>query len=74
MAREATPVKEDDSNRQALRILRPRDVVAIDHALDEVGSFGEVHLVIEKGRLRYIRTVKSEALIGVPEVHTREGE
>ncbi len=74
MAREANRAQEEEAGKRVLRILRPRDVAAIDHALDEIGAFGEVHLVMEKGRLRYIRTVKSEALLSTPDVHYREGE
>jgi hypothetical protein len=31
----------------------------IDEALDAVGKFGEVRLIIEKGRLRFLVTQKS---------------
>lgn len=45
-----------------LKFLRPAIVAMIEEALNQVGTFGEVHLVVEKGRLRYIRTIKSESL------------
>ncbi len=32
----------------------------IDRALVEIGDFGEVRLIIEKGRLRFIQRVTSE--------------
>ena len=31
----------------------------IDEALDTVGNFGEVRLIVEKGRLRFLVTQKS---------------
>ncbi len=34
----------------------------IDEALGKVGDFGEVRLVVVKGRLRFIQTVRSEAV------------
>jgi hypothetical protein len=42
-----------------LRFLQPRDVGMIDDALAGLGEFGEVHLVVQKGRLRYIVTQRS---------------
>ncbi len=45
-----------------LKSLRPEDVLAIERALAEVGSFGEVHLVVENGQLRFLRTLRSEAI------------
>ncbi len=45
-----------------LKFLRPAIIAMIEEALNQVGTFGEVHLVVEKGRLRYIRTIKSESL------------
>jgi hypothetical protein len=31
----------------------------IDEAIESVGAYGEVHLVVQKGRLRYVVTQKS---------------
>lgn len=42
------------------KFLKPDVIVVIERALNNVGPFGEVQLVIEKGNLRYIRTIKSE--------------
>ena len=39
--------------------LRSRQVHMIDEALRSLGAFGEVRLVVEKGRLRFIITQKS---------------
>ncbi|MDE3091004.1 MAG: hypothetical protein KGJ80_16650 [Chloroflexota bacterium] len=56
-----TPSK--DGSPDALEVLRLTDISAIDQALEKVGLYGEVHLIVEKGRLRYIRTVRSEAVL-----------
>ena len=42
-----------------LRFLHPRQVIMIDEALASLGEFGEVHLRVEKGRLRYVITQNS---------------
>ncbi|MBI5302417.1 MAG: hypothetical protein HY868_09780 [Chloroflexi bacterium] len=44
------------------RLLRPRDIEFIENALRKIGAFGEVHLVVERGRIRYVRTIKSESI------------
>ena len=41
------------------RFLGPREIEMLDEALHSVGEFGEVRLVIEKGRLRFIILQKS---------------
>lgn len=48
---------EPDTQPEAtehLTHLRPCQVEMIDEAIGRVGEFGEVRLVIEKGRLRYV--------------------
>lgn len=42
-----------------LRFLTPKDVMMIDEALQRVGDFGEVHLLVSKGRLRFLVTQQS---------------
>jgi hypothetical protein len=42
-----------------LRFLKPNQIRMIDEALLQVGEFGQVHLVIERGRLRFLVTEKS---------------
>lgn len=44
------------------QIVRPEVLAAIEEALRKVSPFGEVHLVIEHGHIRFIRTIKSEAV------------
>jgi hypothetical protein len=43
----------------AFKNLSPHQVVMIDEALDRVGEFGEVRLVVQKGKLRFIVTQTS---------------
>lgn len=42
-----------------VRFLRLEQIRAIDDALQSVGEFGEVRLVVEKSRLRFIRVEHS---------------
>jgi hypothetical protein len=43
-----------------LTFLNPQQVARIDRALEKVGPFGEVRLVVVKGRLRFIQIMHSE--------------
>jgi len=43
----------------ALKFLDPSQVSMIEEALSIIGEFGEVRLIVEKGRLRFIVTQKS---------------
>jgi hypothetical protein len=45
--------------RLALKFLKLDEVTMIDEALDELGEYGEVRLVIQKSRLRFVVTQKS---------------
>jgi hypothetical protein len=42
--------------------LTAAQVQRIEQALAEVGAFGEVHLVVQRGQLRFINEMKSEVL------------
>jgi hypothetical protein len=42
-----------------LHSLTPRQVQMIDDALQQVGDFGEVRLVVQRGRLRFVEIVRS---------------
>jgi len=44
---------------RGLRFLSPHQVVMVDQALRSVGDYGEVRLVVSKGKLRFIVTQKS---------------
>ena len=41
------------------RFLTAEQILMVDEALRALGDFGEVRLVVEKGRLRFIVTQKS---------------
>ena len=49
-----------------LRFLTPAQVHLIEEALKEVRPFGEVRLIMQKGRLRFIETVKSADALKTP--------
>ena len=42
--------------------MTPSEQAMLEEAIREVGSFGEVSLVIERGRLAFIRKTKSLAV------------
>lgn len=44
------------------RRLKLSQIRQIDNMLDEIGDFGELHLIIEKGSLKYVEVVKSRKL------------
>lgn len=46
-------------NNPILSFLDQRQVTMIDEALSALGDYGELRLVVEKGRLRFIITQKS---------------
>lgn len=46
-------------NRLRLKKLDLDQVMRIDELLDSVGEYGEVHLVVQHGQLRYINRVES---------------
>ncbi len=42
-----------------LKFLQPDQIAMIDEALAEIGEYGEVRLVVEKGRLRFLVVQRS---------------
>jgi hypothetical protein len=46
-------------SKKSYRFLHPRQVEMIDEALRALGSYGEVRLIVEKGRLRFVVTQTS---------------
>ncbi len=50
---------ETDSLPQKQRMLQTRHIEMIEEALRSVGEYGEVRLVVEKGKLRFLITQKS---------------
>ena len=54
------PTHERSSRRHdALKFLRQDQIQMIDEALANLGSFGEVRIIVEKGRLRFLVVQKS---------------
>lgn len=45
-----------------LDVLDAAQVVAIDRAVRQVGEYGEIHLIVRRGQVRFIGTLKTEAL------------
>jgi putative heme iron utilization protein len=45
--------------RLDIQMLTVEQVQRIDGLLSEVGEYGEVHLIVQKGELRYINKVES---------------
>ena len=50
---------DDLIHRLDLHLLTAEQVQRIDKLLAEVGDYGEVHLIVQKGELRYINKVES---------------
>ena len=48
-----------DGRRKSFKNLSDHQMVMIDQALGMIGEFGEVRLVVHKGKLRFIETVTS---------------
>lgn len=58
---------ECERERQTNGYLSARQVAMIEEGLRSLGDFGELHLIVERGRLRFIVTQKSfDALRWVP--------
>lgn len=58
---ESASARQSGNNRKrgALKFLRRAQIKMIDDALVEVGQFGEVRLIVSKGRLRFVVTQRS---------------
>lgn len=59
----ASPPRLEDE----LTFLTRQNVRRVDEALSRLGPYGEVRLIVVKGRLRFIQTMRSE------EVNVAEG-
>lgn len=56
------------------RFLSPAQIAMIDEALSKLGPFGEVRLVVQNGRVRFLVTQKSiDALRWEKEISAHEG-
>lgn len=61
--RETQPtVINEGSNVLELRHLRLAELRQLDDCLAEVGSYGEVRLIIAKGRISFVEIVKSRRI------------
>ncbi len=47
---------------RTLKFLKPEYLSQIEAALDEVGPFGEVHLIKKRGQLRFIQKLHSQSV------------
>lgn len=58
---EAIKIQLSDEPRMVkeYRFLDISQIIMIDEALTSLGEYGEVRLIVEKGRLRYLVTQKS---------------
>jgi hypothetical protein len=71
-----------DVSGTTYRFLQEHQIAMIDEALCSLGDFGEVRLIVEKGRLRFLVTQKSfdalkwqpGSLAGFPENTGGQGE
>ncbi len=61
MPSQSAGARKSGNNRKrgALNFLRRGQIRMIDDALVEVGQFGEVRLIVTKGRLRFVVTQRS---------------
>jgi hypothetical protein len=57
----------------ALGFLKPHQVAMIDDALCSLGGYGEVRLVVEKGRLRFLVMQKSYDVLKLDTQVLKEG-
>ena len=65
MSESQTPVMQHDIVlSEPLTRLNPTLVQQVDEALARVGAFGEVRLIVVKGRLRFIQVMQSESAQG----------
>jgi len=57
----SAPLAPDRNNSRDANYqhLDPHQIEMIDEALNSIGDYGEVRLIVEKGRLRFLVTQKS---------------
>jgi len=52
-------MSDPNKTAAACRFLNSREITMIDNALAALGEFGELRLVVQRGRLRYLITQRS---------------
>jgi len=62
ISKESIKTSTPSSVTDGVKPLRQRELAIIESEIKKVGAFGEVHLVIERGRIRFIRTITSQAV------------
>jgi len=55
----ADMIRASDTSRLKLKNLTPEQVRRIDEYLSSVGDYGEVDLIVQHGKLRYINRIES---------------
>jgi hypothetical protein len=53
------PTPDSEQDPQNYSFLEDQQIRMIDEALSSLGDYGEVRLIVEKGRLRFVITQKS---------------
>lgn len=64
MADQETLNKQTLPTNLQLSKLTIEHIKQIDEMLDEIGKYGEVHIIVQNGELRYINKVESYRLWG----------
>jgi hypothetical protein len=59
MSSNETKIKVQGISSQKSNSLNPKQIALIEEALSTVGDYGEVRLIVEKGRIRFLVTQKS---------------
>lgn len=52
-------IVSSDNDRYALKFLDFKQIPMLDEALHSIGEYGELRLIVERGRLRFVVTQKS---------------
>lgn len=53
------PSQKPTENTPTSKTLLPYQIEMIEQALKQIGEYGEVRLIVEKGKLRYIQMAQS---------------
>lgn len=60
--------RKQNNSSTGLQFLLPVQVSMIDLALEQIGEYGEVRLVVEKGKLRYIEVARSLDVLKIQDI------
>ena len=56
-------LRNEQFGTRQLKFLSPSQVQKIDEAMANLGQWGEIHLVVQKGRLRFLVTQLSNDVL-----------